>query len=150
MGSMAKEPAPDPLISITKHPPRLSFVNQERPAYLECEATYTGPPLEYDSYDEDEHSTYQDETNEPNPILSYQWYRNDVLLPNRQNSNNFVIFQNGTLKVKYSQTANGIYRCLANCTLPNVGAVVSNAAEVKVAGENLHFDKKYWAKKACS
>lgn len=122
--------------------------------YLECVATYTGPSTDYD-YDEDEHSTYQDESypkskrettfadNEPNPILSYQWYRNDVLLPNRQNSNNFVIFKNGTLKVKYSQTANGIYRCLANCTLPNVGAVVSNAAEVKVAGENLHFDKKY-------
>lgn len=181
-------PAEDPYISIIKSPPKLVFINAVHPAYLDCEAIYTGPPLRYNDYDyfeddiedekneenETEHSIYfgkqnsnkitttksdnskqqhgymekgdsrgstsfqkrelRNSYNDEKPLFNYRWYRNDELLPN-QITNNFKIFSNGTLKIKYSQMANGIYRCLVNCTIPNVGAMVSNATEVKIAGK---------------
>lgn len=56
-GSREKEPAPNPLIKITRHPPSHAILSREWPLYLPCEAIYVGPEMsiELDSnyYDED-------------------------------------------------------------------------------------------------
>lgn len=56
-GSREKDPAPNPLINITVHPPSHAILSREYPLYLPCEAIYTGPDTsnEFDSnYDDEE------------------------------------------------------------------------------------------------
>lgn len=65
-------------------------------------------------------------------LIFYQWLRNDELI---QSGNDTKIFANGTLRLTQSPTASGLYRCVANTTVPGGGAVLSTATHVQQAGK---------------
>uniref|UniRef100_A0A6B2EER7 Putative neural cell adhesion molecule l1 n=1 Tax=Phlebotomus kandelakii TaxID=1109342 RepID=A0A6B2EER7_9DIPT len=62
------------------------------------------------------------------PSFSYTWYRNGQ--PLVEENHIFRIFPNGTLKVFYSDHANGIYRCLVNDTKSIYGAIISRESKI--------------------
>lgn len=65
-GSREKDPAPNPLINITVHPPAHAILSREWPLYLPCEAIYIGPDTTnddvnyYDDEDDDERADVDD------------------------------------------------------------------------------------------
>uniref|UniRef100_A0A1L8DJY9 Putative receptor mediating netrin-dependent axon guidance n=1 Tax=Nyssomyia neivai TaxID=330878 RepID=A0A1L8DJY9_9DIPT len=62
------------------------------------------------------------------PSFSYVWYRNGEIVV--EQNHNFRIFPNGTLKIFYSDYANGIYRCLVNDTKSIYGAIISRESKI--------------------
>lgn len=184
-GSREKDPAPNPLINITVHPPSHAFLSREWPLYLPCEAIYTGPDIPNDSdgnyFDDevdeksdvddvssedenfvkrdqmrdthfadlksdasmvssdfgDENELYKREVlsvadNNQKPIILYQWLHNDQLI---HSNNDTLIFPNGTLRLTYSTTASGSYRCMAKASEPGAGVVLSTVTYVQQAGK---------------
>ncbi|XP_059611171.1 uncharacterized protein LOC132258084 [Phlebotomus argentipes] len=62
------------------------------------------------------------------PSFSYTWYRNGE--PVVEENHIFRIFPNGTLKIFYSDHANGNYRCLVNDTKSIYGAIISRESKI--------------------
>ena len=85
------------------------------------------------------------------PYLEYTWYRNGEILlrtsDNLTNSTGFKLTPSGTLKILYSNMTSGIYRCLANETKCNIGAVLSKHVVVKVASMYLMVMENIFQKK---
>lgn len=66
------------------------------------------------------------------PTITYQWLRNDELI---HSNNETRIFVNGTLRLTYSSTASGSYRCMAKTSVAGGGVVLSTATHVQQAGK---------------
>lgn len=148
-----KTKGPDPLIKLVTHPKAHVIIPSGSFVLLHCEANYTDD-LEYDYENDDGHAYLPSEddlvqNDDPNPIhetstvaslcahqdVQYQWLRNDK--PIDANGSFIQTFCNGTIQIKHSSIATGIYRCVASTTKPDIGAVVSKASNVKAAGKLL-------------
>lgn len=155
-----KEKGPDPKINLIVHPQQNVIIPVNSFAWLHCAANFTSPESEYD-YANDDPSALNDwqfpseddyqQSDGPNSVdsvvvtsndfseylckqeVQYQWFHNGEPIDTMDNSM-AETFCNGTIKIKHSPRAEGSYRCLAKTTQPDVGAVVSKAATVKVAG----------------
>uniref|UniRef100_W4VR48 Putative neural cell adhesion molecule l1 n=1 Tax=Corethrella appendiculata TaxID=1370023 RepID=W4VR48_9DIPT len=75
------------------------------------------------------------------PIIQYTWYRNGAKFMTtafqnsnpQQSLNGFRLFNNGTLRIQYSNMTSGVYRCLANETRYGKGAILSTQCIVNVS-----------------
>lgn len=148
-----KGKGPDPLIKLVVHPQEHVIIPLYSFAVLHCTANLTAYP-EYD-YENDEPMmpNLEDLEQSDGPIdaisassesfinnlcpqqeIQYQWTRNEH--PISIETDKFVqIFCNGSIKIQHSPMAAGIYRCIANTTRPDVGAIISKASKVKTAGK---------------
>lgn len=160
-GSREKDPAPNPLIHITVHPPSHAIFRRDWPLYLPCEAIYTGSESSRDEDDakrekmrdthfidlksdagmssndlSDENEVHkrdvQSATDPKEPIISYKWLHNDELIHLNDETR---IFSNGTLRLAHSPTASGSYRCMVTTTVPWPEAVLSTATHVQLPGK---------------
>lgn len=150
-----KEKGPDPYINLIVHPQENVIIPVDSFAWVHCVANITttteseydyvndGPMVEFLPSDDD--FQLSDDPNDNSMVSSndfsaylckqeiqYQWIHNGKAI---STENSFAqTFCNGTIKIKYSPMAEGVYRCLAETTRSNDGAVVSKAATVKLAG----------------
>lgn len=150
-----KTKGPDPLIQIVVHPEEHVIIPIHSFAFLHCEAKYTPEDDQYtndepgfalpnlEDYEQNDSPTgdwSQPTSNEAVTLnlcqqeVQYQWLQNEKPL-NGANHSVVETFCNGTIKIKHSSAATGIYRCVANTTQSEVGAVVSKASNVRAAGE---------------
>lgn len=154
-----KEKGPDPKINLTVHPQQNVIIPVDSSAWLHCVANFTSPDSEYDYVNDDPlaMSEFQflapneddfqqsDSPNDDSAVsgndfsaysckqeVQYQWFHNGQAIA--VDSSIAQTFCNGTIKIKYSSSAEGVYRCLAETTQSEVGAVVSRAATVKLSG----------------
>lgn len=158
-GSKDKEKGPDPKIVLVVQPQQNVIIPVDSFAWLHCAANFTGMEVEYDYANDDpgaisdwqfpSEDDYQ-QSDGPNSVdsaapsddfseysckqeVQYQWFRNGQPIDTVDNSMAETLC-NGSIKIRYSTGAEGVYRCLAKTTQPDVGAVISRAATVKVAG----------------
>lgn len=151
---------PDPRIKLIIHPKEHVIIAPRSFVLLHCEANFTDYP-DYE-YENDDMNAYfpsdGDFMQNDEPIsdasqqyvgnnegtathlcpqeVQYQWLRNDHPIGDKAQS--FIqTFCNGTIKIAHSAVATGIYRCVASTTKPEIGAVISKASHVKVAGKCL-------------
>lgn len=165
-----KEKGPDPRINVLVHPQPNVIIPVGSFAWLHCSANSTIVEADYD-YANDDPSALNDwqfpseddyqQSDGPNSVdsvvsrndysafackqeVQYQWYHDGEQIDTMDESI-AQTFCNGSIKIKYSTAAEGVYRCLAETTQADVGAVVSKAATVKLAGM-FYFSRKVGAK----
>lgn len=154
-----KEKGPDPKINLLVHPQPNVIIPVDSFAWLHCWANSSIADVDYD-YANDDPSAISDwqfpseddyqQSDGPNSVdtvisrndysgfackqeVQYQWYHNGEPIDATDESTTET-FCNGSIKIKYSTAAEGVYRCFAETTQSDVGAVVSKAATVKLAG----------------
>lgn len=154
-----KEKGPEPKIDILVHPQPNVIIPVGSFAWLHCTANSSIVDVDYD-YANDDPSAISDwqfpseddyqQSDGPNSVdteiprndysafackqeVQYQWFHNDEPIDTMDDTITQT-FCNGSIKINYSTAAEGVYRCLAETTQSDVGAVVSKAATVKLAG----------------
>lgn len=157
---------PDPLIKLVVQPKEHVIIPIHSFILLHCEANFTDNKKS-DYENDDTHAYFPDEgdymqNDEPNDDsnqqsidsiedtpsylcqqeVQYQWMRNGKPI-NDPNNSYTQIFCNGTIKIIHSTMATATYRCVASTTEPDIGAVVSKASHVKVAG-NVNFIRNHF------
>lgn len=80
----------------------------------------------------DSHETQT--TNQCPQEIQYQWLQNDTPIDTDPDNSFVETFCNGTIKIKHTFKATGIYRCIASTMIRDDGAIISNAANVQAAG----------------
>lgn len=148
----------DPLIKLVIHPQEHVIIPEHSYAFLHCAANYTVQPV--DDYENDEPMVFPDDedfqlNDAPSDALSrqnsgsneakvenqcsqdvqYQWQRDGKPIYADSESSVIQTFCNGTIKIKHSSMATGIYRCVASTTSSVDGAVISKASHVQAAGK---------------
>lgn len=148
----------DPLIKLVRHPQEYVIIPEHLYAVLHCTANYT--PVPDNDYENDAPMVLPDDddfqlndapsdallrpnsgSNEaaaPNQCsqdVQYQWLRNGEAINGDSESSFIQTFCNGSIKIKHSAMATGIYRCVASTTHSDDGAVVSKASHVQAAGK---------------
>lgn len=154
-----KEKGPDPKINLLVHPQPNVIIPVDSFAWLHCSANSSIVEVDYD-YANDDPSAISDwqfpseadyqQSDGPNSVdtvisrndysgfackqeVQYRWFHNDEPIDAVDESITQT-FCNGSIRIKYSAGVEGVYRCLAETTHSDVGAVVSKAATVKLAG----------------
>lgn len=154
-----KEKGPEPKINLIVHPQQNVIIPVDSFAWLHCVANFTTLDSEYDYMNDDpltmgefqflapsdDDFLQNDSPNDDSNVssndfsaykckqeLQYQWFRNGNAIA--MDESFAETFCNGTIKIKYSPMAEGVYRCLAKTTKSEDGAIVSKAATVKMAG----------------
>lgn len=152
-----KEKGPDPQIGLVVHPPENVIVPVDSFAWLDCVANYSSPGYDYvnddpmagidmalpsiddyqlnDGPNDDSMASSDFSAYACKQEVQYQWFYNDKPLDMEERY--IQSFCNGTIKIKYSIEAEGVYRCLAKTIHADVGAVISKASTVKMAGMSL-------------
>lgn len=157
-GSGIKEKGPDPKIYLIVHPQQNVIIPVDSVVWLHCVANFTIIEPDYD-YANDDPSAMGDfqfpspedfqQSDSPSDDsmashddfsaysckqqVQYQWFHNGKPL-DTADSSIAETFCNGSIQLKYSAKAEGIYRCAAETIQSDVGAVVSKASTVKLAG----------------
>lgn len=153
-----KEKGPEPEHNITVHPQENVIIPVDSSAWVHCVANITAVEGDYDYANDgpmimgeflpsdDDFNFHQNDDPNDNSMdssqnfskysckqeVQYQWFQNGKKISNQ---NSYAeTFCNGTIKIKYVPMAEGVYRCLAETTHIEHGAVVSKAATVKLAG----------------
>lgn len=148
---------PDPRIRIIVHPNEHAIIPVGSFVLLHCEANSTDNSYQNDErdYENDEpfplfpdesdfrdihksndQSIQKEDTAGTNcrQEVQYEWLRNDKLIDGPSGS--YVeTFCNGTIKITHSPTVTGIYRCVAKTKNPDIGAIISKASTVEIAGK---------------
>lgn len=157
-----KAKGPDPKINITVHPQQNVIIPVDSFVWLHCVANSTSTDSEYDYMNDDpmamdeiqflapsDDDFLQNDSPNDNSMplgndfsgysckqeVQYQWFHNGQAV----DSSIAQAFCNGTIKIKYTPSAEGVYRCLAETTVADDGAVISKTATVKLAGMYINF-----------
>lgn len=153
-----KEKGPDPKLSLVVQPQPNVIIPLDSFAWLHCSASTLEPDHDYANDDPNalmddwQFPTADDyeQSDSPNSVdseasisdysgfsckqeVQYQWLRNGEPIDSVDDSITET-FCNGSIKIKYSTAAEGVYRCFAETTQSDDGAIVSKAATVKLAG----------------